>query len=43
MIEQRPYRNRTHGYLFKRLKHSMNQLQMRDWNVEFNYGDTPPA
>jgi len=43
MIDYRPYRPRTHNFLLKKLRQTLNTMQMRDWQVELYYGDIPPT
>lgn len=42
MIPTRPYKRRTHDYLFKVLKEAANKLQMRDFSYILETGDIPP-
>ena len=42
-IQQPPYRPRSDKYLDKRLRETLNLLQMRDWNVTLEIGDGVPV
>jgi len=36
------FKHRDYGVLVKRLKETLNKLQMRDWEVTLVYGPIPP-
>jgi len=42
MITPNPYHNRTHKQLESALKGAMNTLQMRDWGISLESGESIP-
>ena len=42
MIQEPIYRNRQYKQLLSKLKEAQNTLQMRDWQIDLEVGDTPP-
>ena len=42
MIEVPKYRKRSHEFLLRASKKARNLLEMRDWEINLETGDTPP-
>jgi hypothetical protein len=40
--KSKPFKNRRHDTLTKRLRIALNMMQMRDWDVDLEYGDLLP-